>query len=369
MSSPTDGLSSDSYIYIAIAAFMFIICTRTEQLRHRREREEDEELRRQAEAARAAKVIDPEERKKEIENALIVKEVGADGVEAENEPQKLLPPKSDEPSEPEVEDLEASPVGYRSLLPLHVSSEPGNRSFLPKRFQRKRGTKSTRRSPFSSQSVSSNASASTGGMTTRSMPLYHRIESGDEEDDDIEMGLHVPLGDDVRIGCADQAMEAAYDSVSTSDTSDNSDSSDMEEGSVQISSSDDNDSDELSKSQGVAIEDLHPEEDAVARDTRGQLSEDSTCSICLLGYDEGDKVAWSRNPTCQHAFHEECLVPWLMQHGECPYCRSTYFGFDKADNQESDASGEAPIDEAATQSPERSPGTTSYITFLLGVSS
>jgi len=48
------------------------------------------------------------------------------------------------------------------------------------------------------------------------------------------------------------------------------------------------------------------------------------CSICMEGYKECDMVCWSRNLSCSHAFHTECLLPWLMHHNICPNCRSIY---------------------------------------------
>jgi len=50
------------------------------------------------------------------------------------------------------------------------------------------------------------------------------------------------------------------------------------------------------------------------------------CAVCLCSYDVGDTVVWSSNKNCQHAFHEECIVPWLTknQSGECPCCRCPF---------------------------------------------
>jgi hypothetical protein len=31
------------------------------------------------------------------------------------------------------------------------------------------------------------------------------------------------------------------------------------------------------------------------------------CTICLSNYDIGSKIVWSSNPSCEHAFHEECI--------------------------------------------------------------
>jgi len=50
------------------------------------------------------------------------------------------------------------------------------------------------------------------------------------------------------------------------------------------------------------------------------------CAVCLCSYDVGDTIVWSSNKNCQHAFHEECIVPWLTknQSGECPCCRCPF---------------------------------------------
>jgi len=64
------------------------------------------------------------------------------------------------------------------------------------------------------------------------------------------------------------------------------------------------------------------------------------CSICLEQYSPNDTIAWAKDggdtpPTsssgttstsyytgCDHIFHKECLVAWLLQgHDECPLCR------------------------------------------------
>jgi len=33
-------------------------------------------------------------------------------------------------------------------------------------------------------------------------------------------------------------------------------------------------------------------------------------------------LSWSQDLKCEHIFHNECLIPWLMNHDECPYCRT-----------------------------------------------
>mmetsp|Transcript_18195 Transcript_18195/g.50964 ORF Transcript_18195/g.50964 Transcript_18195/m.50964 type:complete len:235 (+) Transcript_18195:1301-2005(+) len=44
------------------------------------------------------------------------------------------------------------------------------------------------------------------------------------------------------------------------------------------------------------------------------------CSVCLGEYEEGD-VLRALLP-CEHAFHAECIDPWLSSRDTCPLCRS-----------------------------------------------
>lgn len=50
---------------------------------------------------------------------------------------------------------------------------------------------------------------------------------------------------------------------------------------------------------------------------------DFDCAICLDAYKDGQEIAWSRNETCPHFFHAECLTSWLRQSSVCPLCRNT----------------------------------------------
>lgn len=53
----------------------------------------------------------------------------------------------------------------------------------------------------------------------------------------------------------------------------------------------------------------------------------NNCAICLSSYEIGDKVVWSSNEKCNHAFHVDCIVEWLikMQEGTpCPCCRQEF---------------------------------------------
>jgi len=51
------------------------------------------------------------------------------------------------------------------------------------------------------------------------------------------------------------------------------------------------------------------------------------CAICICDYERGDTIVTSCNGDCPHAFHQECIVEWLikMQDGTpCPCCRRTF---------------------------------------------
>jgi len=55
------------------------------------------------------------------------------------------------------------------------------------------------------------------------------------------------------------------------------------------------------------------------------------CAICLSGYEKGETIVTSYNGECPHAFHQECIVEWLvkMQDGApCPCCRRTFIDLD-----------------------------------------
>ena len=50
-------------------------------------------------------------------------------------------------------------------------------------------------------------------------------------------------------------------------------------------------------------------------------SEIDPCSICLADYKEGDVKISSTH--CDHIFHYSCLLEWLIEHDDCPNCRSS----------------------------------------------
>lgn len=81
------------------------------------------------------------------------------------------------------------------------------------------------------------------------------------------------------------------------------------------------------------------------------------CSICLEVLEPGEKLSWSRNLICQHVFHHECLMSWLMTHDECPYCRTQMIcdDFTIQANVEDTIYADIPTDNLSTNSDEGSP--------------
>ncbi|XP_054807406.1 uncharacterized protein LOC129309740 isoform X1 [Prosopis cineraria] len=54
-------------------------------------------------------------------------------------------------------------------------------------------------------------------------------------------------------------------------------------------------------------------------DTADGGSNTEQCYICLVEYEEGDKI---RVLPCNHEFHMACVDKWLKEiHGICPLCR------------------------------------------------
>jgi hypothetical protein len=84
--------------------------------------------------------------------------------------------------------------------------------------------------------------------------------------------------------------------------------------------------------------------------------EESTdcCAICLQDYSIGDQICWSKNRLCQHHFHHDCLVPWLLKHNHCPCCRLDYLAEDN--NANSDDCDDVSNDDLSESYEERAGG-------------
>ncbi|KAL8159401.1 hypothetical protein V2J09_000938 [Rumex salicifolius] len=54
------------------------------------------------------------------------------------------------------------------------------------------------------------------------------------------------------------------------------------------------------------------------RITRAHLRTDSHCPVCKDEFELGTEA---KQMPCNHMYHSDCIVPWLVQHNSCPVCR------------------------------------------------
>jgi len=70
----------------------------------------------------------------------------------------------------------------------------------------------------------------------------------------------------------------------------------------------------------------------------------TTCSICIEEFEEGEKIRLL--PLCGHAFHTECILPWLKdRQGCCPLCKMGVLGSAVGNSNSNDSNAAGGEDE------------------------
>lgn len=72
----------------------------------------------------------------------------------------------------------------------------------------------------------------------------------------------------------------------------------------------------------TAHADDHPAENDSPDTTTPLTTTCTMCSICIEDFEEGERLLLL--PRCHHAFHKDCLHPWLLERqGSCPLCKTS----------------------------------------------
>jgi hypothetical protein len=76
----------------------------------------------------------------------------------------------------------------------------------------------------------------------------------------------------------------------------------------------------------------------------GIPKEDANCAICLSDYEKDEEIRFLR---CNHHFHSECIMEWLVKNMSCPFCKQEIDKTEETtkDNQKQPAQIESDDDE------------------------
>lgn len=60
------------------------------------------------------------------------------------------------------------------------------------------------------------------------------------------------------------------------------------------------------------------------RSSRRIIDCSQDCPICWDSFKIGEQICFSKNVSCRHGFHLDCMLVWLKDHEQCPLCRCDY---------------------------------------------
>jgi hypothetical protein len=92
-----------------------------------------------------------------------------------------------------------------------------------------------------------------------------------------------------------------------------------------------------------------PSTDQEAEEEEGLSTLCTTCSICIDDFEAGERIRLL--PKCRHAFHTDCIMPWLTERqGCCPLCKTAVLDGDEEDSDTAVASDTAIANDMAVAS-------------------
>jgi len=136
-------------------------------------------------------------------------------------------------------------------------------------------------------------------------------------------------------GDGNDSLNSSGDEKSTSkeDSTTEDESSNSDDNVDQNSNSDSIQNDQMYNNLVDTIDSIFSNVNQTFRRLNSNLNDESSssekyspnsCSICLEPYKANEEICFSTNKACQHSFHLDCMVSWLMAHNDCPLCRQNY---------------------------------------------